>query len=85
MDGLIFLVYKRYLFARRTRLSGGNAVFVTVDAKNKDQALSALVRTWPQVPRSDWDLLEELDEEAEIGALGDHINADSLIQPVYLH
>jgi hypothetical protein len=35
--------------------------------------------------RSDWDLLEELDEEADIGALGDHINADSLIVPATLN
>ena len=70
--------YKRFLFARQPSgliLPGGPPhVLVTVDARTIDTAIARLCAEYPTVPKSDWDMLEELDPEQHfIGRLGEHI------------
>lgn len=46
---------------------------VSVDAISKDHAIERLREKWPEIPALDWDFLEELDPEHDLGALGEHL------------
>lgn len=64
LDGKII---RKFLFARRSYLDN-HAVFVEVDAFDKDHALKRLEEKYAYVDRRDWDFLEELGMEHFIGS-----------------
>jgi len=74
-----FSKYKRYLFARAPSGIvipgyGAHAVFVSVDAKSKDEAIARLAVYYPSIPSLSWDFLDELDPDTDsLGRLGQHI------------
>lgn len=69
---------KKMLFARQSHIGhmiGGQMrfppVFVCVEALNKDHAIERLKEKYPFVESHEWDFLEELDPEHDLGALGE--------------
>lgn len=67
---------KKLLFARRSRVSD-HPVFVCVECFNKDNALDRLVTCFPYTDRDDWDYLEELDPDSEMGPMGDQLRMEN--------
>lgn len=45
-------------------------VSVQVEAFDKDHAIARLVELYPMVAKADWEFIEELDPEHDIGMLG---------------
>lgn len=58
-----------FLFARKSSLDGA-AVIYQVEGFTKDDALTRLCRAEHWVARSEWNFIEELDPEHDVGALG---------------
>lgn len=75
------MIIRKFLFIRASkilnRMPNGTLqrlpVPVSVDAISKDHAIERLKEKWPEIDSMDWDFLEELDPEHDIGALGDHL------------
>lgn len=63
---------RRFLFAHVIKSVDGSrhVECVQVEAFAVDHAVKRLVEHYPGVPRSAWNLLEELDSEHDLGALG---------------
>lgn len=62
-------VVRCFLFARKSPL-GGHPVFWQVEGFDVDHALSRLCEQENWIARSEWELVEELDPEHDVGALG---------------
>ncbi len=75
----IMIAIKKYLFIRASqilnRMADGSMqrfpVTVAVEAISKDHAIERLVEKWPTVDKMEWDFLEELDPEHDLGMLGE--------------
>lgn len=63
---------RKFLFAHVIVSLNGvrHPELVQVEAFNVDHAISRLVENIPHVPKREWELLEELDVEHEVGSLG---------------
>lgn len=46
---------------------------VSVEAISKDHAIERLKEKWPEIDSLDWDFIEELDPEHDLGMLGDSL------------
>lgn len=71
---------RKFLFARTSKIGhmiNGRmeypAVFVSVEAINKDHAIQRLHAKYPYIKKSQWDYLDELDPEHFVGALGEDL------------
>ena len=75
----IMVAIKKYLFIRASqvlnRMADGSMqrfpVTVAVEAISKDHAVERLVEKWPTIDKMDWDFLEELDPDHDLGMLGE--------------
>lgn len=61
---------KKFLFMRFNHLQRRN-VPVCVEADNFDHAVSRLLAQWPGIPWRDWDYIEELESQHDLGRLGE--------------
>lgn len=64
---------RKFLFARKTFDGRGNAVFVGVEAFDKDHAVKRLQERYPTVPRLAWDFLDEIEFHHVLGGLGEDL------------
>lgn len=63
---------RKWLFAHLIKSLDGSKhpELVQVEGFSVDHALARLLEYYPMVPRGKWELIEELDAEHEVGALG---------------
>lgn len=69
---------RKFLFARLSSLSP-HPVLAQVEAFNVDHALKRLAEIFPQVKKSAWTMIEELDPEHDVGKLGSHHPLNPLV------
>jgi hypothetical protein len=60
---------RKFLFARRSKQSD-HLEMAQVEAHDKDHAVRRLAECYPHYDAREWEFIEELDPEHEIGMLG---------------
>jgi len=74
-------IVRKYLFARMSKFSP-HPVLAQVEAFNVDHALNRLQNDiFPGIPSAEWNLIDELDAEHEVGALGSSHPLNPIILP----
>ena len=61
---------RKFVFMRYSHLLQRN-IPVCVEAKNKDHAVARLGEKWPGIPILQWDFVEELEPQHDLGKLGE--------------